>query len=484
MSVDGSDADHVTPGHVLPVATDAVVDAAASSRKRKRKDKHEDLEEAYMERLEREHERAIQNDRAGRENKRPRTTDEAEDEGSEEGDEKPADGGAEEDEGHGQEGSDYEEFAADSEDDAMSPPPQHETLAPDTNSDLAKSQRTVFLANVSNEAISSKSARKTLLTHLASFFPKLAAPAEDEPKRRVESIRFRSTAYASAIPRKAAYAKKELMDATTKSTNAYAVYSSSMLAREAARRLNGTIVLDRHLRVDEVAHPAKTDHKRCVFVGGLAFVDDESNIDAGNDKERRKGKKEPGDVEEGLWRTFGKCGTVESVRVVRDSKTRVGKGFAYVQFADENAVEEALLCNEKRFPPLLPRKIRVMRAKSIKRNAKPGASAARAPSHTRTSATYNRKFTSEERSQMGRAGKLLGRAAAAQVRGGRGVGTGPNGVKAPESFVFEGHRASAKQGNTGLKLGGGGKNKKTGKPTGRGAKRGAAWKAGGGRKAK
>ena len=50
----------------------------------------------------------------------------------------------------------------------------------------------------------------------------------------------------------------------------------------------------------------------------------------------------PADVEEGLWREFGKAGTVESVRVVRDGKTRVGKGFAYVQFT-------------VRLPPLLRR---------------------------------------------------------------------------------------------------------------------------------
>ena len=219
--------------------------------------------------------------------------------------------------------------------DAGTPPPIHESLLPEVDTDLAKSQRTVFLANVSTKAITSKSDEKTLRTHLSSFFSELDPPAKDQPAYKIESLRFRSTAFATAIPKKAAFAKKELMDATTRSTNAYVVYSSPQLSREAARRLNGTTVLDRHIRVDEVAHPAKVDHKRCIFVGNLGFVDDESFIDQANEEEgkgKRNGRKVPSDIEEGLWRTFGTCGTVESVRVVRDSKTRVGKGFAYVQF--------------------------------------------------------------------------------------------------------------------------------------------------------
>ncbi len=212
--------------------------------------------------------------------------------------------------------------------------PQHESIVnPKEDSDLEESSRTVFLANVSTMAIKSKNARKALMDHLVSFtsmLPELAS------KHSIESLRFRSTAFANTgIPRKAAYAKKELMDTTTKSTNAYAVYTTQVAAREAVKELNGTMVLDRHLRVDSVAHPANMDHRRCVFIGNLGFVDDMTNMDAAedgdNNKRPRKGK-EPADFEEGLWRQFGKVGTVESVRVVRDKTTRVGKGFAYVQF--------------------------------------------------------------------------------------------------------------------------------------------------------
>jgi nucleolar protein 12 len=211
--------------------------------------------------------------------------------------------------------------------------PLHESLAPSKDeTEIEKASRTVFLANVSTQAMSSKSAKKILLAHMSSFFPDIPAPADGKPAHKVESIRFRSTAYAgTSLPKKAAFAKKELMDATTKSTNAYVVYSNAFAAREAVKNLNGSMVLDRHLRVDGVAHPAKTDHRRCVFVGNLGFVDDESMLDQGGENERKRSRI-PSDIEEGLWRQFGKAGTVESVRVVRDEKTRVGKGFAYVQF--------------------------------------------------------------------------------------------------------------------------------------------------------
>lgn len=210
---------------------------------------------------------------------------------------------------------------------------KHESLSgPDRSSELEKALRTVFLANVSTLAISSKSAKKTLLAHMSSFLSDLPAPLDGTPIHKIESIRFRSTAYASfSIPKKVAFAKKKLMPATTQSTNAYVVYSSAYVAREAVKRLNGTIILNRHLRVDSVAHPSKIDHRRCVFVGNLGFIDDESPTEENNGKVQKKSRL-PADIEEGLWTQFNKAGKVESVRVVRDGKTRVGKGFAYVQF--------------------------------------------------------------------------------------------------------------------------------------------------------
>ena len=336
--------------------------------------------------------------------------------------------------------------------------PQHEAIAGlGASTTLSKAARTVFLSNVSTAAIKSKSAKKILLNHLAS---PLHAVQKHDPPSRVDSLRFRSTAFASGVgPKKAAFAKRELMDDTTSSTNAYVVYSSEAAARLAASKLNGTAVLDRHLRADYAAQPAAIDHRRCVFVGNLSFVDKENveNTNEGKDgKPRRSKGKEPADAEEGLWRTFSRAGAVESVRVVRDKETRVGKGFAYVQFKDENGVEAALLYNDKKFPPMLPRKLRVMRAK-------------------RGSHTEGRNFKMSDRID-----KFGGRKDRASLNA-RHLGEGSQaGSRKPNGFIFEGHRASSsgssKPGD--LKI----KKRKALNPSTRSSRRGSAFKAAGGKR--
>ena len=284
-----------------PVELDDIIDATEDKsnkeRKRKRKNDNDDLEGKYLNKLAAEEEA----ERAGKRQKNDALNKKTE---------KPAEDG---------------------EDGNESDIPVHETLAKDSKeSDLEKAARTVFLANVSTEAINSKSAKKTLMAHLSSVLEKDATPPQT-----IESLRFRSVAFAGgSLPKRAAYITKSLMDSTTKSANAYVVYSTPAAARTAAAKLNGTQVLERHLRVDSVAHPSPTDHRRCVFVGNLGFVADETvlNTNAEGETTEKKKNKTPSDIEEGLWRTFSTQGKVENVRVVRDPKTRVGKGFAYVQF--------------------------------------------------------------------------------------------------------------------------------------------------------
>lgn len=292
-------------------------------RRRKRKASEEDIEDRYMQQLVKEGEREEEERQTERRLKRQRVGESEEEDDQDEQLEAPSE-------------NENTSSADEGEESVWAAPsdlPVHESLAPSKDAvELEKASRTVFLANVSSLAISSKSAKKSLLAHVSSFFAEIPQAAEGKPAHKVDSIRFRSTAYAgTSLPKKAAFVKKELMPATTKSTNAYVVYSNAFAAREAVKRLNGTMVLDRHLRVDGVAHPGKVDHRRCVFVGNLGFVDDESMLDQGGENERKRSKI-PSDVEEGLWRQFGKAGKVESVRVIRDEKTRVGKGFAYVQF--------------------------------------------------------------------------------------------------------------------------------------------------------
>ncbi|OAA42631.1 nucleolar protein 12 [Metarhizium rileyi] len=348
--------------------------------------------------------------------------------------------------------------------------PVHESLAQDsTNSDLEKASRTVFLANVSTEAISSKAAKKTLITHLSSVLD-----LNDTPVQKFESIRFRSVAFSTgSMPKRAAYITKSLMGTTTKSANAYAVFSTPAAARLVASKLNGTEVLGRHIRVDSVAHPSPTDHRRCVFVGNLGFVDDETIVST-NDEGKNIDKKRtrvPSDIEEGLWRTFGKTGKVENVRVVRDSKTRVGKGFAYVQFYDANDVEAALLHDGKKFPPLLPRNLRVTRAKDPRKTARTQerAQAKADAADTKTRNTkYTPKLTPAQQASAGRANRLLGRAGGFMHRKKTASGM------SDQRLVFEGNRASSKDGRPkDLKFG---KKKGKGRPQNRGSRRAAEWR--------
>lgn len=435
-------------------------------RKRRRGDEEDDLEDRYMQKLIQEPDRgpAFKREKSGLASDVAPAINgtavvDAESEGQSDTDDKSVtetNKDTEGDEATGESAEDNETWV----------PPKHETETT-ASTELEKAGRTVFLGNVSVTAITNKSARKTLDKHLTSFIETKKEPIEGTTAKILETIRFRSTPYSPALPKKAAFARKEVVTATTQSTNAYAVYASPALARQAVQKLNATIVLDRHLRVDSVAHPAPIEHKRCVFIGNLGFVDDESNIVAANEAdghEKRKTKQKPSDVEEGLWRLFAKHGSVESVRVVRDKGTRVGKGFAYVQFSDENAVESALSEDGKKDPPMLPRRLRVTRAKAIKRKAAKASVGDGRDKRTE----YRRKVSAAESTQKGRIGKLMGKAAAS-------LATQPSGFKPPESFVFEGHRARADQGKTGLKLV---SKKRKGKPTNRSARRAAAFKAG------
>lgn len=196
------------------------------------------------------------------------------------------------------------EFGSDDSDDEEAPkkpttpsefPIAHETVAGTAETELAKSARTVFLGNVPTSVITSKADYKTF----KNFF---------KAAGNIQSLRFRSVAFSEQIPRKAAFVNHKLHEKAS-SVNVYIVFVDAAAARKALK-FNGEVVLGHHIRVDSVAHPAPHEPKRCVFVGNLDFEAQE----------------------ESLWKHFLQCGKVESVRIVRDSKTNMGKGFAYVQF--------------------------------------------------------------------------------------------------------------------------------------------------------
>lgn len=174
---------------------------------------------------------------------------------------------------------------------------------------------------------------------------------------------------------------------------------------------------------------------------------------------------------------------------------------------DPNAVEAALLFNEKKYPPLLPRILRVVRAKAVRKTAMASQAswtALKSRGGDDKDRIYNPKLSSQASSLQGRAGKLLGRAGAAQIKRKDGSGANTTAIgargqgdrsehanqgkiagiaKTPENIVFEGFRASANSGKPrDLKMNRGA-GKKKGKPTTRSSKRGGDWKKSGGRKA-
>ncbi len=146
---------------------------------------------------------------------------------------------------------------------------------------------------------------------------------------------------------------------------------------------------------------------------------------------------------------------------------------------------------------MLPRILRVTRAKAIKKTALASKHTRRSnqsfpngssnPNHQRI---YNPKISGQHQSLQGRAAKLLGRAGAARFKGASntsGEESRPHKhlegiIKTPENIVFEGYRASQKSGKPkDLKLGGSG-GKKKGKPRTRSSKRASDWKKSGGKK--
>ena len=105
------------------------------------------------------------------------------------------------------------------------------------------------------------------------------------------------------------------------------------------------------------------------------------------------------------------------------------------------------------------RKLRVTRAKNIKRKNKP-VDLTRAPP-SKKQKTFVPKEDPRQQGMVGRARKLLGKAGAAKIK------------KTPESFVFEGTRATESS-NPGVKLGGKKRKGKSARP--KATTRSSAWK--------
>lgn len=164
--------------------------------------------------------------------------------------------------------------------------------------------RTVFVGNLPVDT--EKKALKTLFKKYGN----------------IESMRFRSVVAADLkTPKRVAFIKKETHPERT-SMNAYIVYEEAESAQKALE-LNGHKFNEHYMRVDVAGGAKKHNHKKSIFVGNIPF-------DA---------------KEETLREHFVDCGVVENVRIIRDKKTGLGKGFGYINFEESHSVDFALKLN-------------------------------------------------------------------------------------------------------------------------------------------
>ncbi|NWH95401.1 RBM34 protein, partial [Aegithalos caudatus] len=184
--------------------------------------------------------------------------------------------------------------------------------------DEAADRRTVFVGNLPVSCT---------LQELKSLFKKYG---------QIQSIRFRSLIPAEDTVSKKVAAIKHKLHPNAKFINAYVVFKEECDAQKALKENGTEIASGFHIRVDTASKTSSHDNKRSVFLGNLSY-------DIRDDAVREH---------------FHVCGDVVGVRVVRDRRTGLGKGFGYVLFENTDAVHLALKLNNS---VLMGRKIRVQR---------------------------------------------------------------------------------------------------------------------------
>ncbi|XP_071450651.1 RNA-binding protein 34 [Hetaerina americana] len=152
----------------------------------------------------------------------------------------------------------------------------------------------------------------------------------------IESARLRCPPVKDPrIPKKVAVIKKDFHPERTNIVG-YVRFTSEEEAT-AALQANGQLCQAHRIRVDLSSRNKSHDQKKAVFVGNVHFSAEEND----------------------LWKVFEHCGEIDSIRIVRDSQTGVGKGFAYINFKDLSSVALALKLDGQE---LKERALRVKRA--------------------------------------------------------------------------------------------------------------------------
>uniref|UniRef100_A0A8R1TU36 RRM domain-containing protein n=1 Tax=Onchocerca volvulus TaxID=6282 RepID=A0A8R1TU36_ONCVO len=163
----------------------------------------------------------------------------------------------------------------------------------------------------------------------------------------VESVRLHYIASNEKIT------KKRNIPSDVRSLTFYVKFKDAK-STEAALALNGEKYDGNLLRVDSCCTKRKYSSRTTVFVGNLPYDVSENELIA----------------------HFETSGNVSFVRIVRDSKTGSGKGFAFVAFKESEAVQFALQLDGSIF------KRRRLRVKRVQKKNKVGYTAAQIRSET------------------------------------------------------------------------------------------------------
>ena len=159
---------------------------------------------------------------------------------------------------------------------------------------------------------------------------------------KIESLRFRSVAISDLKLGRKVCLKSNKINENAISKNAYVVFKAEESVAQSLKK-NGLEVKEHHIRVDKLVKSkdeVDNDSKNSVFIGNIAFAA----------------------TEEDIRNALVQCGDIEYVRLLRDPKTNIGKGFGYVKFVDSSGVMLAMKVKDT--VEINGRKLRIQKCKS------------------------------------------------------------------------------------------------------------------------
>ncbi|NWH67425.1 RBM34 protein, partial [Geococcyx californianus] len=187
---------------------------------------------------------------------------------------------------------------------------------------------------------------------------------------QIKSIRFRSLVPAEDTSSKKLAGIKRKLHPNAKFINAYVVFKEECDAIKALKENGTEIARGFHIRVDIASKTNSVSNKRVsVPLCLLADISDDA-----------------------VREHFCVCGGVVAVRIVRDRKTGLGKGFGYVLFDNTDAVHLALKLNNS---VLVGRKIRVKRCGEKWKAPQKGPNQSRAPKARVDNTSKNRRSSND-----------------------------------------------------------------------------------------